>query len=287
MKTTIIYLIILLLNCFSGHSQEFINNPGMETTKAIHQISAPGIHDIVSFQTMNQGNNNYVLTQQTGNQNKATINQQNELSAETGNHSLTAQSGNANELTIGQIGTGNLMLGLQLGYLAALRGNQGDSPIGVENGNVFNSISVMERNGYAFGGERNKMIISQNGNNNGVMAVQQGTDNSISAEQTENNNYLLVLQKGTRNSVTDYKQANDSEQFLFDRIVQVGDNLSLKADGVSTHKPSGNTFMQTGSNLSLEVNNNLLNTLGGVDINQTGRDMKVVVDQSFFSFPMK
>ena len=287
MKTTILYLIILLLNCFTGHSQEFINNPGMETNKAIAQISTPGINDILSFQTLNQGIRNYAFTLQIGNQNKATIHQQNELSAETGNLSFTAQSGNSNELTIGQIGSGNLMLGIQLGYLTTLTGIQKDISIGVENGCVFTSVFPMERNGYEVEVERNKMIISQNGNNNGIMAVQQGTDNFISAEQTGNNNYLLILQKGTRNSVTDYKQANQSEQFLFDKIIQIGDNLSLKADGASTYKPEENTFTQTGSNLSLEVNNSLLNTVGGVEIKQTGYDMKVVVDQSFFTLPMK
>ena len=287
MKTAILYLIIVLLNCFTGYSQEFINNPGMETNEAIHQISVPGINDILSFQTLNQGVRNYASTLQIGNQNKATVHQQNELSAETGNLSFTAQSGNSNELTIGQIGSGNLMLGIQLGSLTTLTGIQKDISIGVENGCVFTSVFPMERNGYAVEVERNKMIISQNGNNNGVMAIQKGTDNFISAEQTGNNNYLLILQKGTRNSVTDYKQANQSEQFLFDKIIQIGDNLSLKADGASTYKPEENTFTQTGSNLSLEVNNSLLNTVGGVEIKQTGYDMKVVVDQSFFTFPMK
>jgi len=45
--------------------------------------------------------------------------------------------------------------------------------------------------------------------------------------------------------------------------------------------------LQTGTNLSIEINNSLLNSLGGVEINQSGKDMKVVIDQSYFSFPMK
>ena len=287
MKTTILYLIILLLNCFPGFSQEIINIPGMQINEAIHQISTVGTNDILSFQTLNQGIGNCVLTQQTGNLNKATINQQNELSAETGNQSLTTQFGNSNELTIEQIGSGNLMLGFQLGSHAMLTGTQKDSPMGFGNGNAFTSVSQMVENGYAVEGERNKMNISQKGNNNGVMAVQQGSDNILSAEQTGNNNYLLALQQGSHNSVTDYKQANESKQILLDKIVQVGHYLSLKTDGASTYTPTGNTFMQTGSNLSLEVNSSLLNTVGGVEINQTGRDMKIVVDQSYFPLPMR
>ena len=287
MKTAILYLIIVLLNCFPGYSQEIINIPGMQINEAIHQISASGINDIQNFQSLNQGIGNCVLTQQIGNLNKATVNQQKELSAETGNQSFTAQYGNVNELTIEQIGSGNLMLGFQMGSHTSLTGSLNDSPMGVENGSIFTSVSPLEGNGYVVEGERNKMIVSQNGNNNGVMAVQQGTDNILSAEQTGNNNYLLALQQGSHNSVTDYKQTNKSDQISLDKIVQVGDYLSLKADGASTYKPTGNTFMQTGSNLSLEVNSSLLNTAGGVQINQTGKDMKIIVDQSYFSFPLR
>ena len=276
MKNIILFLIFFTISFYSVFSQG-----------TIQQIKQKEIAYIISYQTIKSGLSDNVVIQQIGNQNKATINQQNELIAETGNLSFTAQYGNSNELAIGQIGSRNLILGFQLGYLGSLTGSHNYSPIEVENGNVFASVSPLEGNGYAFEGERNKMIISQNGNNNGVMAIQKGTDNFISAEQTGNNNYLLILQKGTRNSVTDYKQVNESEQFLFDKIIQVGDNLSLKADGASTYKPEENTFTQTGSNLSLEVNNSLLNTVGGVEIKQTGYDMKVVVDQSFFTLPMK
>jgi len=287
MKTNILYLIILLLNCYTVYSQEIINNPGIELNETIHQISTPGISDILNFQSMNQDSKNYASTLQIGNQNKATVKQQNELTSEAGNLSVTTQSGNSNELTIGQIGSGNLTLGFQLGYLSFLTGNQKANSIGVENELAFNSTSSMVGRSYAVDGERNKMDITQNGNNNGVLAVQQGTVNTMSVEQAGNKNYLLALQHGRNNSITDYKQANKSEEILFDKIIQVGENLSLKAEGASTYKPTGNTFMQTGSNLSLEVNNSLLNNVGGVEIKQTGYDMKVAVDQSFFVLPMK
>ena len=45
--------------------------------------------------------------------------------------------------------------------------------------------------------------------------------------------------------------------------------------------------MQTGTNLSFELNSDLINTAGGINVKQTGKDMKVVIDQSYFSFPLK
>jgi len=287
MKKSIFYLIILLLNVFPTFSQEIINNAGPVSNEAIQQIRVPGIADILMFQTLNRGVSNYALTQQTGKLNTADISQQKGISSDLSNQSYMVQSGNSNELTLGQIGNGNLLLGFQLGYLA----NQAGS--GLENsmadpGNIVSaSGSLVVGIGSVVVGEHNRLIVSQEGNNNGIMAVQQGSDNSISAKQTRNNNYLLAMQKGTNNVISDYAQENLSEQVLFDRVIQLGDNLTLKADGAANASDTGNTFMQTGANLTLEINNDLLNTAGGVTINQTGSDMKVVIDQSFFSFPMK
>ena len=291
MKTTILYLIILLLNCFTGYSQEIINNPGMETNKAIHQISTPGINDILSFQTLNQGIMNYVSTLQIGNQNKASVNQQADGSSGFSNLSYSVQEGNSNEMTVGQIGSGNFMLGFQLGYLTNEAGRYPGNPFGYgfENGNGNSYAFGPEHsvNDYLVLGERNKLTIGQDGNNNGALAVQQGNDNLISAQQTGNNNYLAILQKGINNSVSGYVQENMDGSILFETITQVGESLSLSATDVSVSKQNGNVFNQTGVNLSLEVNNGFVNTLGGIEINQTGRDMKVVVDQSYFSFPMQ
>ncbi len=287
MKKLFFYLLFLLLGTISTFSQEILNNIGTDTNEAIQQIKTPGIDNIMLFQTLNHGISNYAITQQVGNQNRADIKQQNDANSEMSNQSYTVQSGNSNELIIGQIGSGNLLLGFQLGYMALLNGNKTDLSIGTETTNVSSTEIPGLGNGYIVEGERNKMTISQNGNNNGIMAIQQGSDNTISAEQIGNNNYLLALQKGTNNTITGYRQENETEQVLFDKVLQTGENLTLKTDDASRSSLTGNTFIQTGTNLSLQVNNNLLNSEGGIEINQKGNDMKVVIDQSFFLFPMK
>lgn len=278
MKKYILYLILLLLNFFCAYTQGIVNDSELKTHEAIQQIGTPGMDDILSFQTLNQGISNFVLSQQMGNHNTANINQHNEAGSSLSNQSYSVQSGNSNDMTIGQIGSGNLLLGFQLGYLTILSGSQQESLLVLDN--VLTSVYPVE-------GERNKMSISQNGNSNGVMAVQQGSDNTLSADQSGNNNYLLILQKGTNNSIQDYKQENNSGDILVETIIQIGDKLSLETVEASSSKAMGNTFMQTGSNLEIEVNNGLLNSVGGVEITQTGRDMKVVIDQLFFSFPMR
>ncbi|NDP22927.1 MAG: hypothetical protein GZ091_17885 [Paludibacter sp.] len=286
MKTLKLFLMFVLLSCFTGYSQVIINTTGKETNEAIQQISTSGFKDIMSFQTLNQGNINYVLAQQTGKQNAATIHQQNSAGSEMSNQSYSVQSGNSNEMTIGQMGSGNLLLGFQLGYLAIMAGSESVNELPVES-NTVSALLPSTSNGCFMQGNGNKMNISQTGNNNGIMSIQQGDNNTFSAVQKGNNNYLMTLQKGRNNLVTGYKQENISEGALFEKIIQIGDNLSLKTDEFSLSKTTGNTFTQTGSNLSLDVNNSLLNSVGGIEINQTGNDMKVVVDQSYFSFPMK
>lgn len=280
MKKSIFYLIILLLYFTHGFSQEIINNQGTETNEAIQQISVPGIDNILGLQMLNRGISNFAILEQTGNLNKANVSQQNDVGPALSNQSYTVQSGNANELTVGQIGSGNLLLGFQLGYLATEAGNEKGKKINI-------SDLPVKEGSLSIDGERNILNIKQVGNYNGIMAVQQGTDNSISAGQTGKNNYLFVLQKGIFNTVTDYNQENYSSSILYDSIVQIGDHLELKSHEASKPKPNQNIFMQSGTNLSLVFNNDLLNSVGGVAINQTGRDMKVVIDQSFFSFPMK
>jgi len=286
MKKSIL-LVILLLKVFSAFSQEIINNAGPVSNDAIQQIRVPGIDDILLFQNLNRGVGNYQMNQQTGNLNSARISQQKSESSDLSNQTYTVQAGNSNELIVGQIGSGNLLLGFQLGYLATLTGSGQGSSIA----DPVNAVSTVGSSVVAIGsvvdGERNKLTLLQEGDNNAILAVQQGTDNSISAKQTGNNNYLLAMQKGTNNTVADYAQENMSEQILFDRVIQLGDNLTLKTAGATNSSIAGNTVIQTGANLTLEISNDLLNTAGGVTINQTGSDMKVVIDQSFFSFPMK
>lgn len=244
MKKLTFFLILLLINYLSCYSQEIINNSGLVTNEAIQQIQTLGIDDIMNFQALNKGFSNYALISQTGNQNNTSISQQNYAGSLMNNKSYIVQSGTSNELTAGQVGTGNLLLGIQIG------------------------------------GEGNKISISQNGISNGVSAVQLGSYNTITAEQKGKNNFLSALQNGTNNSVISYKQENESEQVLFDRIIQIGNNLSITTDGVANSTPAVNKFTQTGTNLSFQLNTSLLNTGTGVEINQIGHDMKVVVDQS-------
>jgi len=284
----IILFIFLLSTILPGYSQENNSNTGSSTNDAIQQIKVSGIEDIMIYQAVNQSTSNYVTIQQTGNQNKVSINQQQGSGFDMSNQSYTVQTGNSNELIIGQIGSGNVILGFQLNYLASMiTGSQKDIQAGVTTNNVVAAGSSNDTNGYLVEGERNKMSIMQNGNNNGVMAVQQGSDNTISAEQSGNNNYLFALQKGSNNLLTGYKQENESDQVLSDRVIQIGDNLTLKSDEVSKSSVNGNTFLQTGTNLSLEIKSDLINSTGGMDVKQTGKDMKVVIDQSYFLFPLK
>lgn len=283
MKKFIFYILFLILNSFQAYSQEIINITGADTNGTIQQITLPGINDILGFQTLNRNTGNYVSLQQSGNQNTTSINQQSGVSLEMTNQAYTVQSGNSNELTLGQIGSGNLLLGFQLGYLATLNETQQDNQTTVPTGFVE---SLIAGNTISPEGDGNKMTLTQTGNNNGIMAIQQGSDNTISAEQTGNNNYLLTIQKGSNNSITDYKQENTTGLVLYDKIVQTGDYLTLKSD-IASMSGSGNTFMQTGTHLSLEMNSDLINSPGGIQVTQTGKDMKVVIDQSYFSFPLK
>lgn len=289
MKKITLILFLFAICSHSVFSQGNGKNREKEENEAMQQIRTSGMADILSFQTQNRDVSNLVLTQQIGDQNKASVNQQTE--AGFGNQSYSIQQGTSNEMTIGQIGSGNLLLGFQLGYVTSELGRQQGNHYGF---GLENGIG----NAYAYGhgssdansvveGERNKLAITQEGTNNSVISVQQGSDNTISAEQKGTNNYLLLLQKGKNNSITGYSQENTSDRVLFETVIQEGEGLSLNTTDVSKSKPNGNTFIQSGVNLSLQVNNAFANTLGGIEINQTGRDMKVVVDQSFFSFPMK
>lgn len=285
MKKATFFLILLLINYLPCNSQEIINNSGLDPNELVQQIQTSGIDNIMSFQALNQGFSNYALIQQTGNENKSSISQQNDAASAMNNQSYAVQTGTSNELTVGQVGTGNLLLSFQLGYLASLAESQQENQTGVDYSTVPDLLQNAE-NGSPIEGEGNKISISQEGINNSAKIVQQGSYNTIIAEQKGKNNYLSALQNGTKNSVTDYKQGNESEQILFDTIIQIGDNLSLTTDGVANSTPAVNKFTQTGTNLSLQLSTSLLNTGVGVEINQTGYDMKVVVDQSYFSFPL-
>ena len=289
MEKFVLFLLLSLLIALPGFSQEIINDLNPATNGAIQQIPTGGFGNILGLQTLNQDVSNFVQAQQIGNQNKASISQNRGSGSSSANQSYTFQQGNSNELSVGQIGGGNLLLSFQLGYMASeagrLKGNHYGFGLGNGNDNAYGHQQIATD--YLVVGERNKLTLNQDGNNNGVMAIQMGSDNTISAKQKGSNNYLAILQNGKNNSVTGVSQENYSDKVLFDTFIQVGENLSYNATEDSKPKPNGNKSNQSGINLSLQVNNQFVNSLGGIEINQKGKDMSVVIDQSYFSFPMK
>ncbi len=156
--------------------------------------------------------------------------------------------------------------------------------IQVQNEGEMLNIQTFQQFNFCAG---NRSNIVQLGDCNNVLVVQMGSYNTFAAEQTGGNNYLVSLQKGNNNSMTGYRQQNYSEGMLYDQIVQIGNNLSFDAEGLSGARVTGNNVRQIGNNLSFEVNSLLPNTRGGIQVNQTGRDMRVVVEQSYFSFPLR
>jgi len=281
MKKIVVFLFPLAFSFYPVFSQN---------ADYIQQIRTSGMTDILSFQTQNQGVSNMALTQQIGDQNKTSVSQQTDAGSAFANQAYSIQQGNTNEMKIGQIGSGNLLLGFQLGYVSTeLAGNKENNTFK----KVFESSSTSTKANESTDtqslivGEVNEMKVGQNGNKNAIVAIQQGIKNSIEADQNGTNNYLLVYQKGKNNEVIGYKQENNSEKILAETIIQEGEGLILNTSDASKSKPNGNSFIQKGINLTLEMNNQFANTLGGIEVTQTGRDMKVVIDQSFFSNPMR
>ena len=291
MRRNLQFLLLCLLNFQVGFSQDAINDLSLGTSGTIQQISTGGFENILGLQNLNQDVSNFVQTHQVGDQNIAKINQKSGTGANSANQSYTFQQGNTNELSVDQIGGGNQLLSFQLGYMTSeagrLQGNHYGFGLGNSNGNAYAYGHQHTATNYLVVGERNKLTLNQDGNNNGVMAIQMGTDNTISANQKGKNNYLAILQNGKNNSVTGVSQENSSDKVLFDTFIQVGENISYDATEDSKPKPNGNKSNQSGINLSLQVNNQFVNSLGGIEINQKGKDMSVVIDQSYFSFPMK
>lgn len=288
MKKINIILLLLCFNFLQVFSQGNIQIT--ENDESIKQIRTSGLADILSFQMQNQGTSNMSQTQQIGNWNKTSVNQQSDASSYFSNQAFSIQLGNSNEMTIGQIGSGNLLLGFQFGYLSTVLscGDKNDQFRSLtENSNISISDYKTTNNQMIVVGEGNSLNVSQLGNKNAIVAIQQGSENSIDADQNGNNNYLVIYQKGKNNQVLGYTQENASDKALAETIIQEGEDLSLNATETSKSKPNGNSFIQKGINLSLEVNNQFMNSLGGIEVTQSGRDMKVIVDQSYFSLPMK
>ena len=222
------------------------------------------------------------ISKQIGNYNKLSINQYDRGEMNIANKAFTTQTGNSNELTLGQIGSNNLLLAYQVGY-----SNTADNP------NKMIEYSCSSTNGSKTANVKksvdkgNKLDIAQEGTDNVVLSFQQGTDNTFIAKQVGSKNYLMALQRGTNNLVSGFNQENQTAVALSDVIIQVGDNLEFITNEFAKSKTRGNNITQAGTNLSLELSNEMLNNKGGLVVSQKGNDMKVIVDQSYFAFPLK
>ncbi|MDD3319954.1 MAG: hypothetical protein PHS59_00725 [Paludibacter sp.] len=273
MKTTAPYILLMLTFSLFTSAQKMINDLDANNIEAIQQLSTSGLENILNFQNLNNTTSNYVMSQQIGNSNTINVNQQNTGNLNSSNKSFSFQVGNSNELSLGQIGSNNILLGYQMGQTSASRIQANGFQCSIE-------TSAQE-------GERNRINITQEGINNGVMSVQQGVENELEVQQIGMNNYLMTLQRGTKNSIAGFKQENQNTGVLVDKIIQVGDNLEFKTNEFAKSKTQGNNITQAGTNLSLELNNGMLNNKGGLEVSQKGNDMKVLIDQSYFAFPLK
>jgi hypothetical protein len=290
MKKLIIFLYLLALLSVHVFCQNKDKDWDEKEHEAIQQIKNSGLDDILRFQTQNQGIGNLTMTQQSGNLNKSSVSQQFDGGSAFANQAYGIQQGNSNEMTIGQVGNGNLLLGFQFGTVSSeFEGEKENKEIKrvTENCNTYSGNFGSMNDQSTITGEGNALNVNQNGNKNAIVAIQQGSENNIEADQNGTNNYLVIYQKGKNNEVIGYNQENYSGKVLAETIIQEGENLSLSASDASKSKPNGNAFLQKGINLSLEVNNQFTNTLGGIEVNQKGHDMKVIIDQSFFSFPAR
>ena len=288
MKKPILFFVICLLNLTNCFSQDIQTNYSHLSKKPIEQISSSAVSSIMDLQNMNHGLNSMSVDLQSGNQNQLFISQSKDPLSGLPNQSYNYQMGNSNELSLDQVGSGNLLLSFQFGYLTVESFLRISSQYELNlKPLIGNSITgKLQKENYQLGsGEGNKIEVTQEGNENGILAVQEGDDNLISVGQKGNNNYLLVVQKGNENSVTGYKQENNSDDILYDSIIQEGENLSVFTDGVARTSPVENIFCQTGKNLSIDVHTEFLNSSEGIEVRQKGRDMKIVIDQSYFPKP--
>ena len=134
-------------------------------------------------------------------------------------------------------------------------------------------------------GGKNELYLRQLGTSysNKAIIQQEGSENYINVDQNGDENNFNVLQVGNNNRVETFKQTNVNGKK--DDISQIGDNLTLNVSLETIGAVYGNTFTQIGTNLSATVTSTI--PLNDITVSQTGHDMKVVIDQSFFSFPLK
>ena len=253
---------------------------------SIQQIGSTEIIDVLSIQNANPTFRNMANIQQLGNNNTASINQSATNEFADPNQAQLFQDGSQNMADITQKGGNNQLLTYQLGYLSTKFDQSNTVPVLETLTSYFPLIN------YVFGdlstAENNTVICSQEGSSNGLLTLQVGTDNYISATQTGQNNYLVATQIGQSNHLVDFKQENQSSsEFLLESVTQLGRNNLIEFSGTINGQIYGNSYAQSGDNLAIKLNTSLISSIGGMNITQTGHDMNVVIDQSYFSFPMK
>ena len=283
MKKLIFYILFFLFNYFPAECQDVINNSGLQINLNMLQLSNPGIDNVLGFQMLNQGIDNSVTSFQIGNYNVLSINQEKDNSIGSSNQSFTHQIGNSNELSLNQKGSGNLLVNYQVGNTSETEKMLKNELSDIKK----SSFPAFEINSALATGEANKMDIAQSGNSNIILAIQEGSNNSFSGEQKGQNNNLYLLQKGMNNNVSGFVQANESESILYDKVIQIGDNLNLNTTGSSIDRKSGNTYIQTGTNLSFQLTNTQFNPAGGVEVTMTGNNMKIIIDQTSVPYQLK
>jgi len=200
------------------------------------------------------------------------------------NTSNSYQQGNFNLVDLSQKGSENVLYSFQVGYTTP--GHSTENKVNTQTYATLASVLNLNLNSASLfsDGNNNTLISSQEGNSNKLLSIQQGSNNYIHAEQSGNDNNLVAQQVGTNNRVENFMQNNLHGES--DVISQVGENITLNSIS-SSNNLYGNNYSQNGTNLSITLNNSTFNTLGGLKVNQTGHDMKIVIDQSYFSFPLK
>lgn len=250
----------------------------------INQITTDGMGDYTTAQSL-QINPLFVSSiSQIGNNNSVKLSQTIEGDIYSFPNSANSfQQGDFNLAEITQRGNENVLLSFQLGYLISGLFSTSNNQLEAPSQNML-SFSATTNNQFATG-KNNTLYSVQEGKSNNILAIQQGDDNYIDVEQSGNDNILIARQVGNSNKVEDFKQ--NSIDGSFDVITQLGDNNTLNFLNESTGVLAENAYSQEGTNLSLTISNNTFSAPGGIIVNQTGRDMKIIIDQSYFSFPIQ
>ncbi|MEI8084820.1 MAG: curlin repeat-containing protein [Paludibacter sp.] len=251
---------------------------------SIHSFGQTNIQQIISpeFASIILEQNYISSITQLGNKNSAKLVQTIDGNLfSLPNTSSSYQQGNENLVDIFQKGSENVLFSFQLGYLISGILNEG-----TQNNTVLQNMLTFTTtaNNFVGNGDNNTLISSQIGSSNKILTIQQGSNNFIDVEQVGRNQFFSSHQVGTNNRVENFKQTNIDGKG--DYITQLGDNNTFNIS--ETTGNLANNYIQQGSNLSVALNIDTPPALGGgITVSQTGHDMKVVIDQSFFSFPLK